>query len=100
MRNHDPEIMIKAFELVRLGEAEVKAKFPAMYNAFTYGAPPHAGAAPGVDRMIMLLTGEESIREVITFPMNQKAQDVMMDAPTVVDQKQLDDVHIAIVKED
>ena len=97
VRNHDPEIMVKAFELVRLGEAEVKAKFPAMYNAFTYGAPPHAGAAPGVDRMIMLLTGEESIREVITFPMNQKAQDVMMDAPTVVDQKQLDDVHIAIV---
>ncbi len=97
VRNHDPEIMVKAFELVRLGEAEVKAKFPAMYNAFTYGAPPHAGAAPGVDRMIMLLTGEESIREVITFPMNQKAQDVMMDAPTAVDQKQLDDVHIAIV---
>ena len=100
VRNHDPEIMVKAFELVRLGEEQVKAKFPAMYNAFTYGAPPHAGAAPGVDRMIMLLTGEESIREVITFPMNQKAQDVMMDAPTVVDQKQLDDVHIAIVKED
>ncbi len=97
VRNHDPEIMVKAFELVRLGEADVKAKFPAMYNAFTYGAPPHAGAAPGVDRMIMLLTGEESIREVITFPMNQKAQDVMMDAPTTVEQKQLDDVHIAIV---
>ena len=96
VRNHDPEIMIKAFELVRLGEAEVKAKFPAMYNAFTYGAPPHAGAAPGVDRMIMLLTGEESIREVITFPMNQKAQDVMMDAPTTVTQKQLDEVHIAV----
>ena len=96
VRNHDPEIMVKAFELVRLGEENVKAKFPAMYNAFTYGAPPHAGAAPGVDRMIMLLTGEESIREVITFPMNQKAQDVMMDAPTTVDQKQLDDVHIAI----
>ncbi len=96
VRNHDPEIMVKAFELVRLGEAEVKAKFPAMYNAFTYGAPPHAGAAPGVDRMIMLLTGEESIREVITFPMNQKAQDVMMDAPTTVTQKQLDEVHIAI----
>ncbi len=100
VRNHDPEIMVKAFELVRLGEEEVKAKFPAMYNAFTYGAPPHAGAAPGVDRMIMLLTGEETIREVITFPMNQKAQDVMMDAPTVVDQKQLDDVHIAVVKDE
>ena len=100
VRNHDPEIMVKAFELVRLGEAEVKAKFPAMYNAFTYGAPPHAGAAPGVDRLIMLLTGEESIREVITFPMNQKAQDVMMDAPTTVSQKQLDEVHIAIVKDE
>jgi len=100
VRNHDPEIMVKAFELVRLGEAEVKAKFPAMYNAFTYGAPPHAGAAPGVDRMIMLLSGEESIREVITFPMNQKAQDVMMDAPTTVSQKQLDEVHIAITAQE
>ena len=96
VRNHDPEIMVKAFELVGLGEDDVKAKFPAMYNAFTYGAPPHAGAAPGVDRLIMLLTGEESIREVITFPMNKNAQDLMMDAPTTVSQKQLDDVHIAI----
>ena len=96
VRNHDPEIMIKAFEMVGRGEEEVKAKFPAMYNAFTYGAPPHAGAAPGVDRLIMLLTGEESIREVITFPMNKNAQDLMMDAPTTVSQKQLDDVHIAI----
>ena len=100
VRNHDPEIMVKAFEIVGLGEADVKAKFPAMYNAFTYGAPPHAGAAPGVDRMIMLLTGEESIREVITFPMNKNAQDLMMDAPTTVSQKQLDDVHIAIAKKD
>ena len=100
VRNHSPEIMIKAFEMVGLGEEDVKVKFPAMYNAFTYGAPPHAGAAPGVDRLIMLLTGEESIREVITFPMNQKAQDVMMGAPSTVDQKQLDDVHIAIVAEE
>ncbi len=99
VRNHDPEIMVKAFQMVGLGEEDVKAKFPAMYNAFTYGAPPHAGAAPGVDRLIMLLTGEESIREVITFPMNKNAQDLMMDAPTAVSQKQLDDVHIAIVKE-
>ena len=96
VRNHDPEIMVKAFEMVGLGEEDVKAKFPAMYNAFTYGAPPHAGAAPGVDRLVMLLTGEESIREVITFPMNKNAQDLMMDAPTTVSQKQLDDVHIAI----
>ena len=96
VRNHDPEIMVKAFEMVGLGEENVKAKFPAMYNAFTYGAPPHAGAAPGIDRMIMLLTGEESIREVITFPMNKNAQDIMMDAPGTVEQKQLDDVHILI----
>ncbi len=98
VRNHDPEIMIKAFELVRLGEADVKKKFPAMYNAFCYGAPPHAGAAPGVDRIIMLLTGEESIREVITFPMNQKAQDVMMGAPSEVTQKQLEELHIAVTE--
>ena len=95
VRNHDPEIMVEAFRLVRLGEEDVKAKFPAMYNAFTYGAPPHAGAAPGVDRMIMLLTGEESIREVIPFPMNQRAQDIMMGAPSAVDQKQLDELSIA-----
>ena len=100
VRNHDPEIMVKAFELVRLGEEDVKAKFPAMYNAFTYGAPPHAGAAPGVDRMIMLLTGEESIREVITFPMNKNAQDVMMDAPSPVSQHQLDELHLKIVPVD
>ncbi len=97
VRNHDPEIMIRAFELVGLGEEDVKAKFPAMYNAFCYGAPPHAGIAPGVDRMVMLLAGEDSIREVIPFPMNKNAQDLMMGAPSVVEQKQLDDVHIAIV---
>ncbi len=100
VRNHSPEIMVKAFQIVGLGEEDVKAKFPAMYNAFTYGAPPHAGAAPAIDRMIMLLSGEESIREVITFPMNQKAQDVMMDAPSAVSQKQLDELHIAIVAEE
>ena len=99
VRNHDPEIMVKAFELVRLGEEDVKAKFPAMYNAFTYGAPPHAGIAPGVDRMVMLLAGEDSIREIIPFPMNKNAQDVMMGSPSTVEQKQLDEVHIAIVGE-
>ena len=98
VRNHDPEIMIKAFELVRLGEEDVKAKFPAMYNAFCYGAPPHAGIAPGVDRMVMLLAGEDSIREIIPFPMNKNAQDVMMGAPSAVEQKQLDEVHIRIVE--
>lgn len=96
VRNHDPEIMIKAFELVGLGEEDVKAKFPAMYNAFCYGAPPHAGIAPGVDRMIMLICGEESIREIIPFPMNKNAMDVMMGAPALVEQKQLEDVHIRI----
>ncbi len=96
VRNHDPEIMIRAFELVGLGEEDVKAKFPAMYNAFCYGAPPHAGIAPGVDRMIMLICGEESIREIIPFPMNKNAMDVMMGAPAGVEQRQLDDVHIQI----
>ena len=96
VRNHDPEIMIKAFELVRLGEEDVKKKFPAMYNAFCYGAPPHAGIAPGVDRMVMLLAGESSIREIIPFPMNKNAQDVMMGAPSEVTQKQLDELHILV----
>ena len=97
VRNHDPEIMIKAFEMVGLGEEDVKAKFPAMYNAFCYGAPPHAGIAPGVDRMVMLLVGAETIREVIPFPMNKNAQDIMMGAPGPVEQKQLDELHIALV---
>ncbi|MGN0478356.1 MAG: aspartate--tRNA ligase [Hominenteromicrobium sp.] len=98
VRNHDPEIMVKAFEMVRLGEDDVKAKFPAMYNAFCYGAPPHAGIAPGVDRMVMLLSGEEFIREVIAFPMNKSAQDIMMDAPSTVAKAQLDELHIAVVE--
>ncbi|MCQ2502876.1 MAG: aspartate--tRNA ligase [Saccharofermentans sp.] len=96
VRNHDPEIMIKAFELVRLGEEDVKKKFPAMYNAFCYGAPPHAGIAPGVDRMVMLLSGEETIREVIPFPMNKNAQDIMMGAPDYVTEKQLNELNITI----
>ena len=100
VRNHDPEIMIKAFELVRLGEEDVKAKFPAMYNAFTYGAPPHAGIAPGVDRMVMLLAGEDSIREIIPFPMNKNAQDVMMGAPSFVTQQQLDELNIVCTKKE
>lgn len=99
VRNHDPEIMVKAFQLVGLGEEDVKAKFPAMYNAFCYGAPPHAGIAPGVDRMIMLIAGEDSIREIIPFPMNKNAQDVMMGAPATVSEKQLADVHIKIVED-
>ncbi len=100
VRNHDPEIMIKAFEMVRLGEDDVKAKFPAMYNAFCYGAPPHAGIAPGVDRMVMLLAGEDSIREIIPFPMNKNAQDIMMGAPGYVTDKQLEELHIAVTAEE
>ena len=100
VRNHDPEIMIEAFQLVRLGEEDVKAKFPAMYNAFTYGAPPHAGIAPGVDRMVMLLAGEDSIREIIPFPMNKNAQDLMMGAPSFVEQKQLDELNIVCTKKE
>ena len=96
VRNHNPEIMIKAFELAGLGEEDGKAKFPAMYNAFCYGAPPHAGIAPGVDRMIMLICGEESIREIIPFPMNKNAMDVMMGAPATVETRQLEDVHISL----
>ena len=100
VRNHDPEIMIEAFQLVRLGEDDVKSKFPAMYNAFTYGAPPHAGIAPGVDRMVMLLAGEDSIREIIPFPMNKNAQDLMMNAPSFVTQKQLDELNIVCTKKE
>lgn len=99
VRNHDPEIMIKAFELVGLGEDDVKAKFPAMYNAFCYGAPPHAGIAPGVDRMVMLLAGEDCIREIIPFPMNKNAQDLMMGAPSVVEDKQLKELNISLIKQ-
>ena len=100
VRNHDPEIMLEAFQLVRLGEDDVKSKFPAMYNAFTYGAPPHAGIAPGVDRMVMLLAGEDSIREIIPFPMNKNAQDVMMGAPSFVTQAQLDELNIVCTKKE
>ncbi len=96
VRNHDPEIMIEAFRLVRLGEEDVKKKFPAMYNAFCYGAPPHAGIAPGVDRIVMLLAGEESIREIIPFPMNKNAQDILMGAPSPVTDKQLEELHIKV----
>lgn len=96
VRNHDPELMIALFEKVGLKEEDVKAKFPAMYHAFCYGAPPHAGIAPGIERMLMLITGEESIREVVPFPMNKHAQDVMMGAPAAVDEKQLREVHIRV----
>ena len=100
VRNHDPEIMVKAFELVRLTEDDVKQKFPALYNAFSYGAPPHAGIAPGIDRMVMLLAAEDSIREIIPFPMNKNAADLMMGAPGRVTDKQLEELHIKVTTED
>ncbi len=100
VRNHDPEIMLKAFELVGMDKSVVEGKFPALYHAFEYGAPPHAGVAPGVDRMVMLICDTVNIREVIAFPMNAKARDLLMSAPSPVEQKQLDDVHIKIVKEE
>ena len=96
VRNHDPEIMIKAFEIAGYTEEDIKTKFAALFKAFHYGAPPHAGIAPGVDRILMLLAGEESIREVIAFPMNSKAQDLLMGAPGVVTEKQLREVHIKL----
>ena len=99
VRNHDLDIMIKAFEIAGYTEEDVASKFGALYNAFKFGAPPHAGMAPGVDRMIMLLTGEESIREVIAFPLNSNAQDLLLGAPTEVTEQQLREVHIKVRKQ-
>ena len=96
VRNHDPEIMLKAFEIAGYTEEEIMNRFSALYKAFHYGAPPHAGIAPGIDRMLMLLTEEESIREVVAFPMNSKAQDVLMGAPGIVSEKQLKEANIKI----
>ena len=96
VRNHDPEIMIKAFELAGYSKEHIEEKFSALFNVFQYGAPPHAGIAPGIDRMLMLLTNSETIREVIAFPLNSKAQDLMMGAPGNVTREQLHDVHIKL----
>ncbi len=96
VRNHDPELMVKAFEIAGYTQEDVKNRFGAMYDAFQYGTPPHAGAAPGLDRMVMLIAGTDNIREVIAFPKNKKARDLMMRAPSKVDEKQLKDVHIKI----
>ena len=96
VRNHDPEIMIKAFEIAGYDKTVIETKFPALFNAFQFGAPPHAGIAPGVDRMIMLITDEPAIRNVIAFPMNSKAQDLLMGAPGIVTEEQLRDIHIKI----
>ena len=100
VRNHNPEIMVKAFEIAGYPEEEVEKRFGALYNAFQYGTPPHAGAAPGFDRMVMLIADEPNIREVIAFPKNKKAQDALMGAPSKVAEQQLKDIHIKIVNKE
>ena len=96
VRNHDPELMVKAFEIAGYTEKEVETRFGALYNAFQYGTPPHAGAAPGLDRMVMLIADSDNIREVIAFPKNKKARDLLMRSPSKVTEKQLEDVHIKV----
>lgn len=98
VRNHDPELMVKAFEIAGYSEEEVETRFGALYNAFQYGTPPHAGAAPGLDRIVMLVADSKNIREVIAFPKNKKARDLLMRAPSKVQPKQLEEVHIKIVE--
>lgn len=98
VRNHNPEVMVKAFEIAGYTEEDVKNRFGALYTAFQYGTPPHAGCAPGLDRMVMLIADTINIREVIAFPKNKKARDLMMNAPSVVTEKQLEDVHIKVTK--
>jgi aspartyl-tRNA synthetase len=97
IRNHKPEIMFKAFELAGYGQEEVEARFGGMVNAFRFGAPPHGGCAAGIDRMVMLLAGTANIRDVIMFPMNQNAQDLMMSAPSPASAKQLGELSIRVV---
>jgi aspartyl-tRNA synthetase len=99
IRNHRPDIMYKAFQIAGYTKDEVDTNFAGMINAFKFGAPPHGGSAPGVDRIVMLLAGEPNIREVVLFPMNQKAEDLMMNAPAVVDPKQLKELSIKVVGE-
>ena len=96
VRNHRPDVMLKAFEIAGYSAGEVERQFGGMLNAFRYGAPPHAGMAPGVDRIVMLLAGAQNIREVIAFPLNQQAQDLMMNAPSEVSEKQLKELHIRL----
>ena len=100
VRNHDPKTMVKAFEIAGYTEDDVKSKFGALYTAFQYGTPPHAGCAPGLDRMVMLIADSDNIREVIAFPKNKKARDVMMNAPSVVTDEQLKDVHISVTEKE
>ena len=98
VRNHNPEIMVKAFEIAGYPEEEVEKRFGALYKAFQYGTPPHAGAAPGFDRIVMLIADEPNIREVIAFPKNKKARDALMGAPSIVKEQQLKDIHIQVCK--
>ncbi len=98
VRNHDPELMVKAFEIAGYSEEEVETRFGALYNAFQYGTPPHAGAAPGLDRIVMLIANSDNIREVIAFPKNKKAKDLLMRAPNTVTAQQLKDVHIKVAE--
>jgi aspartyl-tRNA synthetase len=97
IRNHRPDVMYKAFEIAGYRREEVEARFGGMLNAFKYGAPPHGGSAPGIDRIVMLLAGESNIREVIAFPMNQQAQDLMMGAPSAVPPERLRELHLRVV---
>ncbi len=97
IRNHDPDVMLKAFEIAGYAREETETKFAGMLNAFRCGAPPHGGTAPGIDRIVMLIAGEENLREVTMFPMNQQAQDLMMNAPSEVSLKQLRELHIRVV---
>ena len=96
VRNHDLDIMKKAFEIAGYGEDELKTRFKALYEAFSYGAPPHAGMAPGIDRMLMLLLDEDTIRETIAFPMTAAGSDVLMEAPATITEQQLREAHIKI----
>jgi aspartyl-tRNA synthetase len=97
IRNHRPDGMYKAFEIAGYRREEVEARFGGMLNAFKYGAPPHGGSAPGIDRIVMMLAGESNLREVIAFPMNQQAQDLMMGAPSPVPPERLRELHIRVV---
>src|SRR5205814_10694445 len=99
IRNHRPDVMMKAFELAGYSQTIVEERFGAMLNAFRFGAPPHGGLAPGIDRIVMLLANEANIREVITFPLNQQGLDLMMNAPSFVTEKQLKELHIRIVED-
>jgi aspartyl-tRNA synthetase len=98
IRNHDPDVMLKAFEIAGYGRNETEVKFAGMLNAFRHGAPPHGGTAPGIDRIVMLIAGEENLREVTMFPMNQQAEDLMMSAPSEVSERQLRELHIRVVE--